>query len=280
MNNYLLDVDKNSLQNLLFDFYTLTNIRIAVFDTEHNLIIAYPETECSVCAKLKSVAKTCSLCLESDRKSFEKCAKEKKLCLYHCHAGLIEATTPLVNDNGLVIGYVMFGQITDERNKKKVITDLRKYLSSFNIEASDEELYVKHKEPEQIKAAAKILETCTLYLLSQKYIRVSKKEFISQIDSYIDQNLNNDLSIDKLADVFDYSRTNLYSTWNLYMNISLGEYIKNKRIEKAKWYLQYSKEKIETISYLVGFNDYNYFCRVFKKEVGIPAKKYRKQSKN
>jgi len=24
-----------------------------------------------------------------------------------------------------------------------------------------------------------------------------------------------------------------------------------------------------------GFTDYNYFCRVFKKEVGVPAKKYR-----
>jgi len=32
---------------------------------------------------------------------------------------------------------------------------------------------------------------------------------------------------------------------------------------------------VADISGKIGFSDYNYFCRVFKREEGLPARKYR-----
>lgn len=50
--------------------------------------------------------------MESDRSSFHQCKTERRLIIYRCHAGLIEAVVPLI-DNHIVIGYLMFGQISD-----------------------------------------------------------------------------------------------------------------------------------------------------------------------
>jgi len=34
-------------------------------------------------------------------------------------------------------------------------------------------------------------------------------------------------------------------------------------------------KKLETISFLVGYDDYNYFSRVFRKKVGCSPREYR-----
>lgn len=280
MENYLLDIDKIGLQNLLFDFYTLTKIRIVVFDNNHNMICSYPNDDCKICKKINSCPSSHKLCIESNKKSFEKCSREKQLIIYKCHAGLIEATSPIINENGVIIGYIMFGQITDEKDKKIAAEQLRKIIKNFGISATDDDLYIKYKSPEQIHAAAKILETCTLYLLNKNMICLNKNDFIYKINEFIDKNLSENLSIEEIAKAFNTSRTNLYYLWKMHINIGIAEYVKNKRIEKAKWFLKYSRENIVSISQLVGFNDYNYFCRVFKKEVGMPAKKYRDSMKS
>lgn len=60
-----------------------------------------------------------------------------------------------------------------------------------------------------------------------------------------------------------------------YLGIGIAKYIKNKKLNKAKDLLKNTEDSIYDISMKVGFSDYNYFCRTFKKEVTISAKKYR-----
>ena len=47
--------------------------------------------------------------------------------------------------------------------------------------------------------------------------------------------------------------------------------------EEIQEMLDEAQRRKDEIADKIGFNDYNYFCRVFKKEVGMPAKQYRKQ---
>ena len=63
------------------------------------------------------------------------------------------------------------------------------------------------------------------------------------------------------------------------MSTGIAEHIKNLRIEEAKRLLVETDLPVYQIADQVGFTDYNYFCRVFKKEVGLPAKKYRNANK-
>ena len=61
------------------------------------------------------------------------------------------------------------------------------------------------------------------------------------------------------------SRTKLYETFNDALNMSIGRYIKLKRIERAKYLLTETNLTILEIAEQTGFGEYNYFCSVFKK---------------
>ena len=51
---------------------------------------------------------------------------------------------------------------------------------------------------------------------------------------------------------------------------------RSKRIQKAKELLRDESLSVEAIAEQVGYNDYFYFTKVFKKNTGISPSKYRK----
>ena len=58
-----------------------------------------------------------------------------------------------------------------------------------------------------------------------------------------------------------------------YTSGGIASFIKQKRLKKAKLLIKTTDMKISEISAAVGFSDYNYFLRVFKKEFGVSPKK-------
>ncbi|WP_257006129.1 helix-turn-helix domain-containing protein [Shouchella clausii] len=58
--------------------------------------------------------------------------------------------------------------------------------------------------------------------------------------------------------------------------MNMMHYINLKRVEEAKLYLQ-GDTPITEIAFLVGFNDANYFSRVFKQIVSVTPLQYRKE---
>lgn len=186
--------------------------------------------------------------------------------------------TPL-KDNGIIIGYVMFGQITDLANREELVTNLQNVCKRYQIyQPGYEEAFskIKYKSREQILAAAKILEACTFYVLLKEMIFLEKEQFLHKLNMYIMGHLAENITVKDLCDEFKVSRSRLYEAAKQYLGIGIAEYIKQKRIEAAKNFLKNSCDPITEVSEKAGFSDYNYFCRIFKKTVGMPAKKYRK----
>ena len=58
--------------------------------------------------------------------------------------------------------------------------------------------------------------------------------------------------------------------------MNIIDYINHKRVEEAKLYLQRGNKSITEIAFLVGFNDLNYFSRVFKKFTSLTPSQYMK----
>ena len=273
----LTNLNKQALEALLKDFYLLTKIKIVVFDTNYHELIAYPDSHCAYCQTLREYPECKRKCMESNIHSFEQCRKTSEMMLYHCHAGLIEATAPLI-DNGIIIGYIMFGQITDTRDDTELHALITDTLKTNNIAATcsiNSLLNVERKSEEQIFAAAKILEACTFYVLLKEIMYAHRQNFADNLNTYLLQHLSEELSAEQIAADFGISRSKLYATCEKYLGIGIGLYIKRLRLEKAKSLLKETALSISEISHQVGFADYNYFCRVFKQEIGIPAKKYR-----
>lgn len=101
-----LEFNREQLLELMRDFHTLSGIRIVLLDDEYHELLSYPEQTCRFCGLLKATAETKKLCDASDARSFQKAKTQKKLILFQCHAGLIEATIPL-EDNHVTIGYLI-----------------------------------------------------------------------------------------------------------------------------------------------------------------------------
>ena len=280
MESFTLNLNREKLLDLMKDFHLLTNIKIALFDLNGNEILSYPEYHCGFCTLVRSTPNGEMLCRKSNDNSFKRCQKTRALEIFRCHAGLIETTAPLI-DQGQVIGYIMFGQITDIKDQNYITDMLMTTIQKLNLDtvghnASIYQIAVKNQE--QIEAAAKILEACTFYVLFHDLVSTRRDTFAQNLNQFLIAHISEDLSVDRLTEEFHISKNKLYDACNRYLSVGIAEHIKAIRIDEAKRLLKETDLPVYVISDQVGFNDYNYFCRVFKKEVGISAKKYRLSS--
>lgn len=127
--------------------------------------------------------------------------------------------------------------------------------------------------------------------LINRYLEVSKEVFTSILDEkkkrdlekneifislqYIELNLNRDLRLDEVAEYVHISPSYYSKLFKKEMGINFVEYLRNRRINLSKLFLKNTNLSISEISVLSGFNESNYFSRVFKEKEGISPTKYR-----
>lgn len=128
-----------------------------------------------------------------------------------------------------------------------------------------------------IDSSLYILEAAIPYLFSSSYINYTDNELICMIDAYINENITEKLTASDICDEFRISKTRLYSLSESWHGKSLGKYILDKRMKKARMLLTNTDDAVSKICIDVGIPDYNYFSKVFKRYYGVPPKQYRKQ---
>ena len=78
-------------------------------------------------------------------------------------------------------------------------------------------------------------------------------------------NLGNSLSLHTIAEEIHVNSSHLSRKFKEETGMNITEYINHKRVEEAKLYLKRENISITDIAFMVGFNDLNYFSKVFKK---------------
>ncbi len=269
--------EKEKLTELMRDFYTLTKIRLVVFDSDFNKVAAYPENECEFCCKIKESENGRLLCKKSDKEAFERCLREQNSFeIYKCHAGLIEVVSAL-KMNDIVIGYIMFGQIVEKSDRKNKKDEITEYLSGFSKNNTEdaERIFslLVSKSDVQIKAAAKIMESCACYLCVSELVKVDEGELIFHLDNYINNNISEELTVSSLCKRFGISKNRLYSISNSIYGMGIANYIRKKKVALAGKYLKLGYSVADAAE-KAGFYDYNYFSKIFKRETGILPSRY------
>ena len=74
---------------------------------------------------------------------------------------------------------------------------------------------------------------------------------------------------------FDIGRTRLYEIFKSELKMGVSKYILRRRLHRAKRLLKTTDMSISEIAHSVGFSDYNYFSRVYKKNYGKSPRYYR-----
>ncbi|XOQ15511.1 MAG: HTH araC/xylS-type domain-containing protein [Shouchella clausii] len=99
---------------------------------------------------------------------------------------------------------------------------------------------------------------------------------IKKTINYIHSHLEEPLTLKHVAAVVKTNPTYLSRVFKEETNMNMMYYINLKRVEEAKLYLQ-GDTPITEIAFLVGFNDANYFSRVFKRIVSVTPLQYRRE---
>jgi two-component system, response regulator YesN len=91
---------------------------------------------------------------------------------------------------------------------------------------------------------------------------------------YLDKNYEKDLSLKKVAEHFHLNASYISQLIRSETGLTYTQYVTELRINKAKDLLKTTSLSLAEISEAVGFNDYFYFIKRFKKEVGVTPGKY------
>lgn len=272
----LLSYDISKMKSLLESFYTLTKIRIVVFSDEFEKIAEYPTRDCGFCSLIRTNAQADGKCRTQDRYACEQCKASDGLYSYTCHAGLTETVAPIHCGN-IIIGYLMFGQVLQCQEPQDYWRIVWERCHDYGVDMDALKEAYQRKTPvdsNQVLSAAQILEACAGYLWLQRYISLQDNALPQQIDQYITGNLHSDLSAKTLCRQFGISRSKLYQIAGEYYGKGIEQLTRELRIERAKELLKTTAYSVSEAAAMVGYPDYNYFIKVFKKEAGMTPKQY------
>lgn len=261
--------DADKLWQYINDFYKISGISITITGANRERIINPVAKTQEFCLLLQK-NNACG-CLNSDDKIISKCLKTGKPTMHICHAGLLDAALPIIVEDE-VVGYITMGQVRISEDFSSVKDRLPKELHP-QLELLWRKLPICSVS--KMESAVRIANALITKIITENMIEITTEEFSILVSKYIEENLTDDLSIEKLCHHFNVSKNRLYECFHLCFNQTINGYITGKRIEKSVSLLMDEKLSIEEVAKESGFSDVSYFYKVFKKETGQTPKSYR-----
>lgn len=126
------------------------------------------------------------------------------------------------------------------------------------------------------------LESCgILYILLSHFMKYAtpktevKDSRIHQMLAYIRKNIHLRLDIDVLADKACMSKDHFIRVFKREMGETPNVYVTKKKMEKAELLLVTSDLSVKQVADSLGYEDYSYFNKLFKKNAGVTPQQYR-----
>ena len=110
---------------------------------------------------------------------------------------------------------------------------------------------------------------------SQKHLNARNYGRIRDIISFIEENYQDDISLEDIARSVGFSRSECSRTFKAGMNVALFSFLQEYRVKKSLSYLTDTDTSISEIAGLVGIPDSNYFSKVFSRVMGCSPRDYR-----
>ena len=107
----------------------------------------------------------------------------------------------------------------------------------------------------------------------------TEKTFLTKLDKVIEDNLKDyELSVDKIADLMNMSRSTLYRSIKEISQLSPNELINLSRLKKAAHLIKTTNMKIYEVAEMVGYKSQTSFGRNFQKHFGMTPTEFEKSS--
>lgn len=106
-----------------------------------------------------------------------------------------------------------------------------------------------------------------------------QRRLVRQIDRYISEHLNGDLSLTAISDALHFHPTYISRMYKEFSNVSLSDAIAQQRLNCACAMLRDTDQPISAIAAETGFTTANYFARWFRKWMNCTAQEFREQQR-
>jgi CheY-like chemotaxis protein/methylphosphotriester-DNA--protein-cysteine methyltransferase len=107
------------------------------------------------------------------------------------------------------------------------------------------------------------------------------QEFLEKVIQLVDENVPEpDFSVDNLLEHFNFGRTVFYKKMKGITGYSPKDFVRIERMKKAGTLLLDKDITVAEVSFKLGFNDPEYFSKLFKKHFGENPSEYQKRNKN
>ncbi|MBN2532536.1 MAG: PocR ligand-binding domain-containing protein [Spirochaetales bacterium] len=277
------------LQNFLDDVAFLTGLKATLIDRQGQLFTA-PGGARDFCLLFSNNAMR-NRCRDSDIHGCREAERLKKPYIYTCHAGLIDIVIPVILHDTF-IGAIITGQIRLKGNDKVfkefiTLPEVKKYKNKL-IAAYEK---VPEKKEEEITRASSMLFRIINYIVSIEFRNLSltervysgfktKREAVERAKEYIQQNFCSNIKLTDVSHEVSISPYYLSHIFKKMTGISFIEYLTQVRIEKARELLTSTELDIINIAYTIGYNDSNYFSKVFRKKNGLTPREFRQKNED
>lgn len=147
----------------------------------------------------------------------------------------------------------------------------------FSISVSEDYLRDMKINEQLSSLLTKIMEMSWIPEAQASMKRGTGREYsLQDIKAYLDENWQKKIVLDELAEMFYINKYYLARLFKNQYDSSILNYVMDQRITQAKKMLRFTDKQIEVIGRDCGFDDANYFTRMFKKVEGSSPSEYRK----
>lgn len=270
--------DHVELLTVLKELHQISGFRISVHDTEFQEIAAYPQELGCFCGLVQQNEEARGICVNNDMSTFNTVRQSQKVYIYQCHFGLFEAVAPLYS-MGQLMGYLMMGQLLD------TFTASRDYVYQAALPYVEEKDALRRavdrisvSTKEKMMSCITIMDICAKYITLSNRVITLKKDLAEEIKRYIYQNYRRKITIELLCKHFFCSRSTLMNAFKKNNCGTLNQYCNTVKMEKAAEILTCSQKGIREVAGECGFEDQNYFSKLFYKFYRMTPTEYRKRN--
>lgn len=153
------------------------------------------------------------------------------------------------------------------------LADIRRITDEFVVD--DEDNFLKLARVFEILVEALKSKLAEIETVSPHEVKLKNKA--AEVFEYVDENYAYIKSVAELAEHFEVSESYLFRIFKTKYNMTLKTYINKLRIKNICNRLKYSERAIKALAAEYGFESYEHFCRVFKKEMGCTPTEYRER---
>lgn len=191
-------------------------------------------------------------------------------------------------------GDILYISPKDKRKREAINENINSYVS-INVSCDEDRLlpssYFKGYVNENIETVLSLMDKADKDNITEKIIPLldylllditSREKILGEnvtvikIKNYIANNTHKKITVDDIANHVYLSKIYCENIFKKDTGQTIVTYINNEKMKLAKDYLLMPELELPKISELLGFTEYNYFSRLFKKLTGISPLQYRR----